>query len=93
MFCSTFAFHTSPCKPGSNVLLSAGEVKVHGNSLELSPVFKWYAGDFGGKQGTLQFLLDHTKGELHDSISRLKSKPDDLVEFQWQEYDWSSNAA
>ena len=52
-----------------------------------------YAGDFGGKPGTLKFLHEHTKGDLQKEVERLQGLPEDQLDFQWQDYDWSSNAA
>lgn len=61
-----------------------------GNSgvLTLSPIFKWYAQDFGGRQGTLGFVTrywaDEAKAEQMQRTHR-------TIQVKWSRYDWSLN--
>jgi hypothetical protein len=50
--------------------------------LWLSRIFKWYAGDFGGKEGVLQLVESYYDGPGHIAGARVRYLP----------YDWSVNA-
>lgn len=59
---------------------------LEGETLYISSIFKWYAEDF--EDNPVQFILDHTSGELHDSIGKLG----DAVSVKYLRYDWSLNS-
>jgi hypothetical protein len=66
---------------GALVQPETGEVR-------LSPIFRWYRGDFGGKEGVLEFLLRY----LDDEPSRqLLQAQRDRLRLRYQRYDWSLN--
>ena len=58
---------------------------LDGKTLYISSIFKWYAEDF--KDGPVQFILDHTEGEMHDRIVQLGKE----VKIKYLDYDWSLN--
>jgi len=49
--------------------------------LHLSQIFKWYAKDFGGKEGVMKFVLSHYSGNVKDKKN-----------YGHYEYDWSLNS-
>lgn len=51
----------------------------------LSEIFKWYAGDFGGRIGVVEFVLRY----LDDGAAR--EGLEDGVRIGYQEYDWALN--
>jgi len=51
------------------------------NKLYLSPIFKWFKEDFGGKQGILSFAAQYFPVKF--SL--------DSVRLRWLSYDWSLN--
>ena len=64
------------------------EINPRDNSIELSTIFKWFSGDFGGQKGVIAFILkyfpdDELKAWLKSNgqNARLKYKP----------YDWGLN--
>lgn len=57
-----------------------------GNTLWLSKIFAWYLDDFGGKQGTLDFIKGHTRDE---EIRALPAAAD--LNLRYLPYDWSIN--
>jgi hypothetical protein len=64
------------------------EVVPEHNLLRLSPIFRWYAPDFGGRSGTLATLaryLDH--GEKRDFVQSRGSG----ARIEWKDYDWRLN--
>jgi len=55
------------------------EVKQHKNTIEVSKLFNWYIGDFGGKKGLIQLFKKHqvlTKESHHLTIK--------YTEYNWQ---------
>jgi len=59
------------------------------NALYLSSIFKWFAGDFGGHERIVEFVLSH----LSDSAERLwLSKEHGKVTLRYKPYDWSLNS-
>lgn len=58
---------------------------LEGETLYISSIFKWYAGDF--KDDPRQFILDHTEGEMHERIAQLRKN----VKIKYLDYDWSLN--
>lgn len=67
----------------SEVIVLSEEGKIM-----LSEIFKWYASDFGGKRGVLDFLYDY----LADDKARkcIRKKPE-KIRFEYIYYDWNLN--
>ncbi len=67
------------------------EVTQSGNGriqVGLSPIFKWYAADFGGREGVLDFVLRYLANEAdREQVARSRAK----VKLEWTRYDWSLN--
>jgi hypothetical protein len=61
---------------GMQVDLSAGE-------MALSKLLKWYAGDFGGRDGVVAFLRQYVGSHAAEMLDGLR--------IRWLEYDWSLN--
>lgn len=58
--------------------------------VRLSAIFRWYAGDFGGRQGVLAFLARHLPaGEARDWLHAQGTRP----RLAAQPYDWGLNRA
>lgn len=56
--------------------------------LRLSPIFKWYSDDFGGRKGVIEFLTRYLDpGEGRDFLI----EGGQAAEVEWQKYDWSLN--
>jgi hypothetical protein len=53
-----------------------------GRTLSLSRIFKWYAGDFGGREGVLQLVNKYRETSEDIASARIQYMP----------YDWSVNA-
>ena len=65
------------------------EIDLERNELNLSTIFKWFASDFGGREGVVDFLSEHLREDdrktwliEHGSTLRFKFKP----------YDWGFNS-
>jgi len=59
-------------------------VNIKGNKLELSSIYKWFKGDFGGKAGLLPHIRKHAGPELASAI-------DNGAQIGGYGYDWSLN--
>lgn len=71
-----------------NYLAHEAQVKPEENALHLSSIFQWFAGDFGGRVGTLDFLLAHLPyGKPKDWLSRNGR----TVRLRFSPYDWRLN--
>jgi len=58
------------------------------NTLQLSSIFKWFARDFGGLDGIIDFILSHLpEGEKFLWLSRER----DRVSLRYKPYDWNLN--
>ncbi len=58
------------------------------NRLRLSPIFKWYSTDFGGRKGIVDFLIRYREpGKERDFLINYGTEAD----FEWKEYDWRLN--
>lgn len=56
----------------------------------ISAIFRWFAGDFGGHQGVVDFLVKHlTSGEQRTWLEINR----DTVQFKYKTYDWGLNSA
>lgn len=64
------------------------EIMPEQNLLRLSPIFKWYAIDFGGRKGIVDFLIKYREdGKDRDFLKEYGMTAD----IQWKEYDWRLN--
>jgi hypothetical protein len=66
--------------------VNGGAVRIGDNGRVLiSAIFKWYAGDFGGRDGVAEFLLRYLdEGPAREALV-------DGARFGYQEYDWTLN--
>ncbi|MEW5941392.1 MAG: DUF547 domain-containing protein [Chloroflexota bacterium] len=59
------------------------------NALHLSSIFKWFARDFGGRDGIVDFLLFHLlEGEALNWLSKAPGH----VSLRYEPYDWKLNS-
>lgn len=59
-----------------------------GAAVRLSPVFRWYRRDFGGKEGVREFLLRFLdEGPARRALTERRCR------LRYQQFDWSLNAA
>ncbi|MFC1466609.1 MAG: DUF547 domain-containing protein [Candidatus Brachytrichaceae bacterium NZ_4S206] len=60
-----------------------------GDALEVSALFRWYAGDFGGRAGVIRFLSAHLPDDDRRAlIERFGAK----TRLRYADYDWGLNA-
>lgn len=66
-------------------------IKIDPNSktLSLSQIFKWFETDFGGREGVLSFILGHLPQDERRSWISENMR---LLEFRYENYDWSLNS-
>lgn len=58
------------------------------NLIRLSPIFKWYSRDFGGRKGIVDFLAKYREnGKERDFLLG----PGTGARIAWKKYDWSLN--
>ena len=57
-----------------------------GDTLWLSKIFDWYEGDFGGRQGVIELLRQHSRDEAVRNL-----QPTDRLRVRYHPYDWSVN--
>ena len=62
-------------------------VEGEGAVVTLPKVLDWYAKDFGGERGALEFALARLDEEQVDAVDRRQGR----VKVQYAEYDWSLN--
>lgn len=66
------------------------EIRPEKNEVLLSRILQWYAKDFGGRDGVLNFLTTHLPGdERRDFLIRA----DETLHFRYPAYDWGLNSA
>jgi hypothetical protein len=68
----------------------SGEVRLDAgqNALHLSEIFKWYAGDFGGRAGTIDFVLARLPDwEAADRMAKARRR----ISLRYTKYDWRLN--
>ena len=58
------------------------------NKILLSQIFQWYAGDFGGRNQVLRFVLRHLDG---DENTGYLSGHLDSIRVEYLFYDWNLN--
>jgi hypothetical protein len=56
-----------------------------GRTMRLSPIFKWYARDFGGRAGVTRFLLAHLP---NDARRVWLASHGERARFTYERYDW-----
>ena len=59
------------------------------DALSLPKIFGWYAGDFGGRSGTIDFLLRHLP---EDNLREWLRGRKNTLRLKYLPYDWSLNA-
>lgn len=69
-----------------NVDLSIQPLK---NQVHLSAIFRWFKGDFGGRKGIIDFLVQHLPD---DERRHWLVENRDSLEFIFKEYDWGLNS-
>ncbi|MCI0555902.1 MAG: DUF547 domain-containing protein, partial [Anaerolineae bacterium] len=70
-------------------LAADAQIAYENSALYLSSIFKWFAGDFGGREGIIDFVLAH----LSDTTERAwLMKQSNRVTLRYKPYDWRLNA-
>jgi hypothetical protein len=70
-------------------LAANAQILPEENALYLSYIFKWFARDFGGREGIIEFVLSH----LSDGTElRWLSKERGRVSLRYRSFDWSLNS-
>ena len=64
----------------ANALANPRHLRIHGSRVRVNPLFDWYADDFGGESGILEFLRNH--------VPDLPDEPEVVADLEW---DWSLN--
>lgn len=59
--------------------------RLDGNTLHVSPIFKWYSEDF--QNDPTSFFIAHTDGVLAENLSRIGAD----IRIEYLDYDWSLN--
>lgn len=69
--------------------ITSGGVEVNGRQgvLYLSPIFKWYAADFGGKRGVLAFVSRYLRRDPSPGLEERR------IMIRYLRYDWTLNRA
>ncbi|MBS1251237.1 MAG: hypothetical protein MAG451_00268 [Anaerolineales bacterium] len=72
----------------ANFVNAEVEIDSEAGELRLSQIFQWYAGDFGGRAGVIEFLLRHLpESEEREWLASHGSN----VRFSYRPYDWTLN--
>lgn len=66
------------------------EIRPDKRELLLSRIFQWYARDFGGQDGVLDFLIRHLP---NDERRAFVIETGDKLRFRYANYDWRLNSA
>lgn len=66
-----------------DVNILTAEKEIH-----LSAIFKWFAGDFGGREGTIEFLSRHLPNAA--VLASIEKRRGQIV-FRYKPYDWRLN--
>ncbi|MGH8707959.1 MAG: hypothetical protein ACREVD_07875, partial [Burkholderiales bacterium] len=61
-----------------------------GAALEVPKLFDWYAADFGGRRGVLEFILAHVQG---DDMAAAAERHGLRLRLRYAEFDWTLNSA
>jgi uncharacterized protein DUF547 len=67
--------------------LDENNFDIFGKAANISPIFSWFAGDFGGKNKVLSFLADFLPQEVSEAIKKDSSS----WKIRYTYYDWSLN--
>ncbi len=70
-------------------LSSTVTVDPKGDALSLPRIFRWYAGDFGGRSGVIDFLLHYLP---EDNLREWLRGRKNTLRLKYLPYDWSLNA-
>jgi hypothetical protein len=71
----------------ADYLLRTVRVESDGALVVLPRIFDWYAKDFGGERGALEFALARLDEEVVDAVDRRQGR----VKVQYAEFDWELN--
>jgi hypothetical protein len=63
------------------------EIDQHKGVIFLSSIYKWFSGDFGGREKTLDFILKYYAGEHKDWMISKRRR----LRFTFKPYDWGLN--
>lgn len=68
----------------------AGDVRIDPTAgvIHLSAIFRWYAGDFGGRPGVLAFVASHLPDQ---SLAQWLARHGQHGRLSYHEYDWGLN--
>jgi hypothetical protein len=59
------------------------------NTIHLSAIYNWFSGDFGGREGIIDFLIDHLPDDERKTwLVEHRNK----VTFRYKPYDWGLNS-
>lgn len=72
-----------------NFVASEVEVNQTSHEVRLSRIFRWYSGDFGGREGVLDFVIDYLPVEERHWLQCNRSQ----IKLRYLPYDWSLNMA
>jgi hypothetical protein len=65
------------------------QIDMGRNQINLSAIFKWFKADFGGREGVLDFLIEHLpEGERKTWLAERRKD----VSFRFKTYDWGLNS-
>jgi hypothetical protein len=64
------------------------EILPERNLLRLSPIFKWYSSDFGGRTGVVDFLAKYCEAVVESDFLINQGME---AKIEWKEYDWRLN--
>jgi len=59
------------------------------DTLYLSKIFDWYAADFGGEQGVIDFVITHAAPDLKNRLQDRRG----AIRVKYLDYDWALNDA
>ncbi len=65
------------------------EIDPSQNRVRLSPIFKWYRGDFGGQKEVFDFLAHYRRDVGEKDFLRERGHH---ARIQWKDYDWALNS-
>lgn len=65
------------------------QIDVEKKQLHISAIFKWFRGDFGGREGVLDFLVEHLPDDERKDWLEANG---DKVSFHYKNYDWGLNS-
>lgn len=71
-----------------NFVNSDLEIDLDRNEVYLSTIFNWFESDFGGREGVIDFLIDHLPG---DERINLLVEHRSALRFKFKPYDWGLN--